>query len=76
MRVSHRHGRAVNRVVLFVQAGHLLFVLHQVEQRVTHLVLIDADDGVSHGENFHNVRCDPEIQRLHKRIKCFNHIFH
>lgn len=61
--VSHSHGSAVNRVVLYeVPPRKPEFVLPQVEQRVTHLLLVDASDGVSHGENFHHVRSYPDIQ--------------
>lgn len=60
--VSHSHGSAVNWVVLYEVPPKTLFVLRQVEQRVTHLLLVDANDGVSHGENFHHVCCDPDIQ--------------
>lgn len=61
--VSHNHSSAVNWVVLYeVSLKQSVFVLHQVEQRVTHLLLVDANDGVSHGENLHHVRCDPDIQ--------------
>lgn len=62
--VSHSHGRAVNGVFFYELPRNLpVFVLHQVQQRVTHLHLVDAGDGVSHGENFHHVRCDPDVQR-------------
>lgn len=63
VRVSHSHGSAVNWVVLYkVPCSLPVFVLHQVEQRVAHLLLVDASDGVSHGENFHHVRSDPDNQ--------------
>lgn len=62
--VSHSHGRAVNGVFFYELPRNLpVFVLHQVQQRVTHLHLVDAGDGVSHGENFHHVRCDPDVRR-------------
>lgn len=59
MSVSHDHGGGVYRVALHEFARRTLFVLHQVEQRVAHLLLVDTDQGRSHGENFHRVRCDP-----------------
>lgn len=61
--MSHGHGGGVNWVVLSeASLRKSVFVLHQVEQRVTHLLLVDPNDGVSHGENLHHVRCDPDIQ--------------
>lgn len=57
--VSHSHGSAVNWIVLPVCPGGQQLVLHQVEQRVTHLLLVHPDDGVSHGEHLHHVGCDP-----------------
>ena len=63
--VSHSHGRAVNRVFFYELPRNLpVFVLHQVQQRVTHLHLVDANDGVSHGENLHHVCCDPVIPKV------------
>ena len=60
---SYSHGGAVNWVVLYeVPPRHLVFVVDQVEQGFAHLLLVDTNDGVSHGEHFHHVRCDPESQ--------------
>lgn len=58
----HSHGCAVNWVVLFVHPSRLQLVLHQVEQRVTHLLLINTDDGVSHGKHFDHIGRDPATQ--------------
>lgn len=61
--VSHSHGSAINRVVLYEDPSRMpVFVLHQVEQRVAHLLVVDAGDGVSHGEHFDYVRSDPDNQ--------------
>lgn len=57
--VSHSHSCAVNWVVLFVHPSRLQLVLHQVEQRVTDLLLINADNSVRHGKHFHHICCDP-----------------
>lgn len=61
--VSHSHSGAVHRVVLFESAGlGLEFVLHQVEQRFTHVLLVDVGVGISHGEDFHHVGRDPGVE--------------
>ena len=61
--MSYSHGGVVHWVVLYeVPPQHAVFVVHQVDQRVAHLLLVDAGDGVSHGENFDHVRRDPADQ--------------
>lgn len=61
--MSYSHGSRVNWVGLYeISPRKPMFVLHQVEQRVTHLLLVYPNDGVSHGENLHHVRCDPDVQ--------------
>lgn len=62
MCVSYSHGCAVNWIVLFERPSRLQLVLRQVEQRVTHLLLINADDGVSHGKHLYHIRGDPAPQ--------------
>jgi len=63
MSMSHSHGCGINWVVLFVYfVMSLEFGVHQVEHRVTHLLLVDANDGIGHGEHLHHVRRDPDIQ--------------
>lgn len=61
---SHCHSCAVYWVVLFVHPSPLQLVLHQVEQRVTHLLLINADNGVCHRKYFHHVCCDPATREI------------
>lgn len=59
---NYCHGGGVNWVVFHkMSLRKSLFVLHQVEQRVTHVLLVDLNDGVSHGKNLHHVRGDPGV---------------
>lgn len=63
--VSHRHGSAVNWVVLYIHSFIFSeFVHHQVDQRVAHLLLLNAHDGVSHGEHLYHICCDPVNHNL------------
>lgn len=56
----HSHCGGINWVVLSVHSFETSdFFGHQVEQRVTHLLLTDANDWVSHGEHFDDVRRNP-----------------
>lgn len=39
-----------------------ILVLGQVDQRLTHLLLLDSHNGVSHGEHLHYIRCYPDTR--------------
>lgn len=58
--LSHRHAGGVDGIVLFKGSIWLLFVLYQIQQRPTQMLLTDTNIRVCHGENFYYIRSDPE----------------
>ncbi len=60
---SHSHTGVVDRIVLLKGSIRTQFMLEEVDKRATQMLLIDADKRFCHGENFHHVCSDPEIDR-------------
>lgn len=72
---SHRHTGVVDRIVLLKGPIRTLFILEEVDQRATQMLLIDANKGFCHGENLHHVCSDPEMDINIKAYELYTGMF-